>query len=73
MFIPRFLLTPDRLEDVHVDGILRIDYPDFVDCYLGAACIKIGPWIIELTDSQLEYITEAHREFVQQAAREQIM
>ena len=54
--------------DVQIDGVDTRDYPDFCDAYFCYAVFK--DTLEELTDEQLEQLTEAYPEVVNEMAYE---
>ena len=60
----------ETLNNVQVEGVDMADYPDFVDAYISYAEDDNGN---ELSDEQLEKLTEDNQEFVQELAHEDIM
>ena len=60
----------ETLNNVQVEGVDMADYPDFVDAYISYAEDANGN---ELSDEQLEKLTEDNQEFVQELAHEDIM
>lgn len=60
----------ETLNNVQVEGVDMADYPDFVDAYISYAEDANGN---ELSDEQLEQLTEENQEFVQELAHEHIM
>ena len=54
-------IDPEELTHVEVEGARSEDYPEFTDAYLSYAELN-GQ---ELTQEELEYVTEHHREFIQ--------
>lgn len=57
-----------KLSDVQIDGIDTKDYPDFVDAYVSYALYD-GE---EMTDEQLEWLTDTHREYVHEKTFDQL-
>jgi hypothetical protein len=54
-----------RVVDLEVDGVDGRDYPDFSDAYFSYACYEDGT---ELTDDELNELTESHSDIVNQMA-----
>jgi len=54
------MLDLDKIENIELDDIHMYDYPDFVDAFISYAEIDGVP----LTDEQLDYINDKHRDFV---------
>lgn len=54
-----------RVVDLQVDGVDGRDYPDFSDAYFSYACYEDGT---ELTDDELNELTESHSDIVNQMA-----
>jgi hypothetical protein len=51
-----------KVTDLEFEGIDHGDYPDYCDAYVSAAYYNGGP----MTDEQLDYLNEYHRDFVQE-------
>lgn len=57
------------VQNLEVDGVDRKDYPDFCDAYFSyAEWVENGD---ELTDEQLDWLTEDYPEIVNEMAFEQ--
>ena len=54
------MLDLTKIENIEIDDIHMYDYPDFVDAFISYAEIDGVP----LTDEQLDYINDEHRDFV---------
>jgi len=54
-----------RVVDLEVDGVDGRDYPDFSDAYFSYACYEDGT---ELTDDELNELTESHGDVVNEMA-----
>jgi hypothetical protein len=54
-----------RIVDLEVDGVDSKDYPDFSDAYFSYACYEDGT---ELTDEELNELTDSHGDIVNQMA-----
>jgi hypothetical protein len=54
----------EELTHIEVEGARVEDYPEFTDAYLSYAELNGR----ELTQEELDYITEHHREFIQEFA-----
>jgi hypothetical protein len=54
-----------RVVDLEVDGVDGRDYPDFSDAYFSYACYEDGT---ELTDDELNELTESHSDIVNRMA-----
>lgn len=54
-----------RVVDLEVDGVDGRDYPDFSDAYFSYACYEDGT---ELTDDELNELTDSHGDIVNQMA-----
>lgn len=54
-----------RVVDLEVDGVDGRDYPDFSDAYFSYACYEDGT---ELTDDELNELTESHSDVVNEMA-----
>lgn len=57
-------IDPEELTHVEVEGARSEDYPEFEDAYLSYAELNGR----ELTQEELDYVTEHHREFIQEFA-----
>ena len=57
-------IDPEELTHVEIDGVRTEDYPEFEGAYLSYAELNGR----ELTQEELEYITDHHREFIQEFA-----
>ncbi len=53
-------LDLNKIDNMEFDGIDFRDYPDFVDAYVYAADYDGEP----MTDEQLDYLNDAHYDFV---------
>ena len=53
-------LDLNKIDNMEFDGIDFADYPDFVDAYIYAADYDGKP----MTDEQLDYLNDAHYDFV---------
>jgi len=60
-------LNYSKIDNIHVDGVDKNDYPDFCDAYISNADYK-G---LEMTDDQLEQINK-DSDFVYQAVINQL-
>ena len=58
-------------EDLEVDGVDTIDYPDFSDAYFSRGYLKGREE--PLTDDELEYLTHNYSEELNQAAHDVMM
>lgn len=67
----RKILTVDNLQDVEIGGINVQDYPDFADAYISYAALKVGPFLLQLSDEDLSYLTENNSSYVNELAYEQ--
>lgn len=54
-----------RVVDLQVDGVDGSDYPDFSDAYFSYGCYEDGT---ELTDEELNELTDSHGDIVNQMA-----
>jgi len=54
-----------RVVDLEVDGVDGRDYPDFADAYFSYGCYEDGT---ELTDDELNELTDSHGDIVNQMA-----
>jgi hypothetical protein len=54
-----------KVVDLEVDGVDGRDYPDFADAYFSYACYEDGT---ELTDDELNELTDSHGDIVNQMA-----
>ena len=54
-----------RVVDLEVDGVDGRDYPDFSDAYFSYGCYEDGT---ELTDEELNELTDSHGDIVNQMA-----
>jgi hypothetical protein len=54
-----------RVVDLQVDGVDGRDYPDFADAYFSYGCYEDGT---ELTDDELNELTDSHGDIVNQMA-----
>jgi hypothetical protein len=54
-----------RVVDLEVDGVDGRDYPDFADAYFSYGCYEDGT---ELTDDELNELTDSHGDIVSQMA-----
>ena len=54
---------------IELDGVNRRDYPDFADAYFSYAEFEDGT---ELSDSELELLTEEYADVVNQLAHERL-
>ena len=54
-----------RVVDLEIDGVDGRDYPDFSDAYFSYACYEDGT---ELTDDELNELTDSHGDIVNQMA-----
>lgn len=54
-----------RVVDLQVDGVDGRDYPDFSDAYFSYGCYEDGT---ELTDEELNELTDSHGDIVNQMA-----
>jgi len=54
-----------RVVDLQVDGVDGRDYPDFADAYFSYGCYEDGT---ELTDEELNELTDSHGDIVNQMA-----
>ena len=58
-------LNGRKVIDLEVDGVDSRDYPDFADAYFSYACYEDGT---ELTDDELEKLTEQNPEVLHEKA-----
>lgn len=58
----------DDVTDIEVDGVDSSDYPDFVDAYASYAVWKDNGE--ELTDDELDDLTDQHRDVIHELAHE---
>jgi hypothetical protein len=58
-----------RVVDLEVDGVDGRDYPDFADAYFCYACYEDGT---ELTDDELEQLTEKFADVLWEKAYDSI-
>lgn len=63
-------LKGKKVFDIEVDGIDFSDYPDFVDAYISYAIYEDGT---ELTDEELDELTDQNTDYVQDYAYENCM
>jgi hypothetical protein len=54
-----------KVVDLEVDGVDSKDYPDFADAYFSYGCYEDGT---ELTDDELNELTDSHGDIVNQMA-----
>lgn len=54
-----------RVVDLQVDGVDGRDYPDFADAYFSYGCYEDST---ELTDDELNELTDSHGDIVNQMA-----
>ena len=59
------------VENLQVDGVDSRDYPDFCDAYFSSAQWKSNGK--ELTDDELQYISENYPELLNEMAYESLM
>ena len=52
--------NPMQLTDYDIDGVDRRDYPDFCDAFLAEA--SVGDY--ELTEDELQYVTDTYPEWL---------
>ena len=58
-------LNGRKVIDMEVDGVDSRDYPDFADAYFSYACYEDGT---ELTDDELEQLTEQNADVLWEKA-----
>ena len=63
-----FNIDVEKLEGVKVAGVDTHDYPDFADAYIEYAEYDGRP----LTDEELDWVNDAHPEFVSEKAHESV-
>lgn len=51
-------MAQGEIADLEVDGVDRMDYPDFCDAYFSAAWSYRAGELRPLTDTELEWLTE---------------
>ena len=61
---------PGDLDDYEIDGVDARDYPDFCDSFLAWAVDKNGK---ELSDIELEYVSETYPEWINELAFESLL
>lgn len=61
-------LDLSKIDNMEFDGVDFRDYPDFVDAYIYAADYYGKP----MTDEQLDYLHDAHSDFVNEQVYESI-
>ena len=59
-----------KVEDAVIEGIDTKDYPDFVDAYIGSANFADGE-MEDLTEDELNQLTEENPEYIQEEAVQQ--
>ena len=62
----RISINLDQIDNIEVDGIDTIDYPDFCDAYISTADCR-G---VQMTDEQIDWLNEEHGDFVYEAVED---
>ena len=62
------MIDINDLEDIQLANVDPRDYPDFVDAYIYAADYDGKP----MTDEQLDYLHDAHSDFVNEQVYDSI-
>lgn len=62
----RISINLNQIDNIEVDGIDTIDYPDFCDAYISSADCR-G---VQMTECQIERLNEEHGDFVYEAVED---